>query len=112
MMFSSFMEQKCYIQEVIDPATGKHYNLHIYSRIPETGFFAGFIMNEFYLTDKDPKHGVIVNIGRKGFAKDEFETTDDMTAELENIIRDCLPEGFKRFEAIMASGIKGNELKF
>ena len=47
MMFSSFMEQKCYIQEVIDPATGKHYNLHIYSRIPETGFFAGFIMNEF-----------------------------------------------------------------
>ena len=97
---------------MIDPATGKHYNLHIYSRIPETGFFAGFIMNEFYLSDKDPKHGVLVDIGRKGFAKDEFETTDDMTAELENIIRDCLPEGFKRFEAIMASGIKGNELKF
>ena len=67
---------------------------------------------EFYLTDKDPKHGVLVDIGRKGFAKDEFETTDDMTAELENIIQDCLPEGFKRFEAIMASGIKGNELKF
>ena len=79
-MFSSFMEQKCYIQEVIDPATGKHYNLHIYSCIPETGFFAGFIMNEFYLTDKNPKHGVLVDIGRKGFAKDEFETTDDMTA--------------------------------
>ena len=37
MMFSSFMEQNCYIQEVIDPTTGKHYNLHIYSCIPETG---------------------------------------------------------------------------
>jgi len=41
-----------------------------------------------------------------------MEQKDDMTAESESIIQDCLPEGFKRFEAIMASGIKGNELKF
>ena len=109
-MFSNVMDGKLYIQEIVDPETGKYYNLHIRSFAPTTSPLAGMICNEFYLTDSDPYHDVQVGIGRKALFPDEFNTQEEMTAELEKIIKACLPAGFKRFEAIMASGIRGNEL--
>ena len=109
-MFSNVLEEKHYIQEVVDPETGKHYNLHIRSCVPTNSPQGGMICNDFYLTDSNPYHDVQVGIGRKAFFPDEFDTQEEMTAELDKIIKACLPAGCKRFEAIMASGIKGNEL--
>lgn len=111
-MFSNVLDYKVYIQEVTDPATGKHYNLHINSCVPDSSPLAGFICNEFYLTTPDPHCDVLVGIGKQAYADDQFDTIEEMTAALEEVIQSKLPEGFKRFEAIMNSGIKGNELVF
>lgn len=110
-MFNNILKETRYIQEVIDPETKKHYNLHIVSTIPDNGLLAGFICNELYLTVSDPCIDILVGIGKKAFAPDEYNTDDEFTAALEKVIMACLPEGFKRYEAIMANGIEGNELK-
>ena len=111
-MFSNILFEKVYIQEVVNPETGKHYNLHIRSCIPETSVLAGFITNQFYLTTSDPHCDVLVGIGRKAYAPDEFDSVEDMVADLDVLIQSMLPAGFKRFEAIMASGLNGNEWVF
>lgn len=103
------MTEKEYIQEVVDPETEKHYNVHIYScdDAPTPGFKA----YQIYLTDPNPSTGVLVDIGRKAYAKDKFDSEAAMMEDFEKIIEKSLPSGFKRFEAIMASGLKGNELQ-
>ena len=90
------------------PRPGDITICNIISFVPEIGIFAGFNVNDFYLTDKNSKHEVLVCIGHKAFADDEFESIEEITAELEDVLWGCLPDGFKRFEAIMENGIKVN----
>ena len=110
-MFNNILKETRYIREVIDPETQKHYLLHIVSTTPDYSALAGFICNEFYLTVSDPYIDILVGIGKKAFAPDEYDTEDEFAAALEKVIMDCLPEGFKRYEAFLANGIKGNKLK-
>lgn len=108
-MFNNMINQNLYIQEVADPETQKHYNVHIYFEIANVGPLAGFHCAEFYITDSDPYHGILVNFGRKAFAPEEFNE-DGATEILGRLILEKLPDGIKRFEAVMSHGIAGNEL--
>ena len=110
-MFDNMIKQNLYIQEVVDPESKKHYLVHIYYSIANIGPLEGFHCAEFYITDNDPHHGVLVNYGKKAFEPEEFNENEACDI-LGKLILEKLPEGIKRFEAIMSQGIKGNELKF
>ena len=111
-MFHNTLDTRVYIQEVCDKATGKHYNVHIKSCIPQNGPLKGLVCNDVYITTPDPHCDVLVGIGHKAFAPDEFDTVEDMTAALDEFAAELLPDGIKRFEAIMATGIAGNEMNW
>ena len=108
-MFHNFLDKRVYIQGVVDPKTGKEYLVHIESYIAPNGPLAGFICNEVYITVPDPSCDVLVGIGKKAFADDEFDSPEDMLAELGTLVEKMLPSGFERFEAIMENGLSGNE---
>jgi len=110
-MFDNLLNQNLYIQEVIDPKTKKEYLVHVYFSVANTGLLKGFHCAEFYITDKDPYHGVRVNFGNQAFSPEEFEA-EKATDILGRLIEAKLPNGIKRFEAIMSHGIAGNELEF
>lgn len=109
-MFDNMLNQNLYIQEVVDPESEKHYLVRIYSSIANIGPLKGFHCAEFYITDNDPKHDVLVGFGRKAFAPEEFDE-DEATEILGRLILEKLPDGIKRYEAVMSHGITGNELK-
>lgn len=109
-MFDNMLEQKLYIQEVVDPESEKHYLVHIYFSIANIGPLKGFHCAEFYITDNDPKHDILVGFGRKAFAPEEVDE-DKATKILGKLILEKLPDGIKRYEAVMSHGINGNELK-
>lgn len=111
-LFSNILNQRKYIQEVCNPKTGKHYNVHIDICVPESGALTGLIACVFSITISDPHCGVNVEFGRKAFDGDEFESFDELISALDTQLNEELPKGIDRFEAIMANGIKGNELQF
>ena len=109
-MFNNMIDQKLYVQEVIDPESKKDYLVHIYYSIANMEPLEGFHCIEFYITDKNPHHGLLVNYGRRAFTPEEFEA-EKATDTLEQTRLEGLSDGIKRFEAIMAHGISGNELE-
>ena len=111
-LFSNILNQRKYIQEVCDPKTGKHYNVHVDVCIPESGLLTGMIVSDFYITTSDPHCNVLVGFGHKAFVGDEFESFDDLVAALDTYLNRELSKGIERFEAIIAYGIKGNEYQF
>ena len=110
-LFHNVLNQRKYIQEVCDPKTGKHYNVHIDMCVPESGLLTGLIACDFSITTPDPHCNVQVGFGHKAFIGDEFDSFDDFVIALDTQVNEELPKGIKRFEAIMASGIKGNEFQ-
>ena len=110
-MYHLMINQDLYIQEVVDPKTGKHYNIRVYFYISKEYPFQGCYCAEFYITDRNPHHDVLVNYGKQAFFPEEYES-GEAEEILRKVIFEKLPEGIKRFNAVMASGIKGNELKF
>jgi len=110
-MFNNFLEQSLYIQEVVDPETKKKYLVHVYFSVANTGGMKGFNCANFYITDSNPHHGVLVNFGNQAFDLKKFEV-DEATEILGRLILEKLPDGIKRFEAIMSHGIAGNELQW
>lgn len=112
-MFDNMINQNLYIQEVVDSESKKHYLVHIYFSVANIGPLSGFHCAEFYITDKNPQHNVLVNYGRKAFAPEEIEEFKEreITEILGKLILEKLPDGIKRYEAIMSHGIAGNELK-
>ena len=109
-LYAEIIEEKRYIQEVVNPENGNHYMLNVVSYVPDSGILNGMHCVELYLCDSDLTHDVKVGIGKKAFPPEEY-TQEEMTTELDSIINSYLPEGFRRFEAIMASGLEGNELR-
>lgn len=110
-MFSNLLKQNLYIQEVVDPKTGKKYLVHVYFSVANTGEIKGYNSINFYITDSDPRHGILVNFGNQAFSPEEFEA-GKATEILGQLIEEKLPDGIKRFEAIMSQGIAGNELQW
>lgn len=109
-MFDNILNQKLYIQEVVDHESKKHYLVRIYLSIANIGPLEGLYCTEFYITDNDPEHDILVGFGRKAFTPEEFDE-DEATKILGRLISEKLPDGIKRYEAIMSHGINGNEMK-
>jgi len=100
-MFANVLEEICYINEVTNEKTEKNYLLNIVRSVPTTSILAGFYCYEIYLTDSNPKHDILVCIGRKAFAPEEYETEDDRLAALKEIINDALKKNYDRVEKLL-----------
>ena len=94
------------ILSVKDPITKKNYNIHIKTSIANMGPLEGYLCSEIYLTDSNPDHDILVNIGRKAFAVEDFSTADEKFNELIKIAKANLADGIKLFETIVATCIE------
>ena len=110
-MYDAMINQNLYISEIVDPETGKHYYFHVYFYISKEYPLKGLYCAELYITDRNPHHGVLVKYGSMAFSPEVYESGEAVEI-LGRELFEKLPEGIKRFNAVMASGIKGNELKF
>lgn len=110
-MYFNMHKQTMYILEVVDPKSQKHYSIHVYSSVANEWPLEGLHCVELYITDQNPHHDVLVGYWKKAFTPEEYAGGQAVRI-LNKMIFAKLPKGIKRFEAIMAHGIKGNELKF
>ena len=99
-------------ESVTNPITGKEYTIQLTYDHPNDGPIAGTHVFDFYITSPDPHCDVLVGFGKKGYFEDEFDETAEMLDDVKARVNKLLPYAYERFEAIMASGIKGNELSW
>lgn len=109
-MIIELSDGKLYTKKMFDQETGKAYLIHVHTHTAKSGKLIGHHRAELYITDENPNHGVLVNFANLSYEPDGFVGVE-ATKELNQTISQNLPEAIKRFEAIMAQGIKGNELQ-
>ena len=102
-MFTNEMKQRRFICEMGEAKDGHHYIVHVFRTESENGALAGMVTYEFYLTDSNPDHDLLLGIGRKAFAPGEYSSEKEMYPEIEEEIKADLIDGIRRFESIMES---------
>lgn len=98
-MFKNYLEESKYITPVTDERTGNTYVLHMFrtENAPEEGC----IVYDMYLSDTNPNHDILVGIGHKVFANDDYNTEDERLDALKDIIDTLLFENYDRVHKIL-----------
>lgn len=102
-MFTNELKQHRFICEMGEAKDGHRYLVNVFRTEPDNGALEGMVTYEFYLTDSNPDHDLLLGIGRKAFAPDEYSSEKEMYPAIEEDIKAGLIEGIKRFESIMES---------
>lgn len=91
-MFSNVLEELRYISEVTD-SKGRKFILHIMRCVANAGTLEGFICYDFYLTDSKPEHDILVGIGHKAFAPEEYKTEEERLDALQPLLEEFINDG-------------------
>lgn len=102
-MLYNVLSETRYIAEIVNDETGKHYTLHMIRN--EDAPVEGFIAYEFYISDQNPEHDILIGIGRKAFADDEYATEDKRLEELKDILDRALSENWDRVDRLLDQSV-------
>lgn len=96
------------VEEVVDKETGKKYIVHAYIDAvnPEEKYYA-----DFYISDDDPSHKLLVGFGGADVSPERIKKLKANQEKVSSAFSESLAKGIKRFEAVMAQGMQGNELR-
>ena len=82
---------------------GYEFIMHLTKSICNIGPLSGCICYYCYLTDSNPNHNLLVEITRKAFLPDEFETEKERMTVMEPLIRNALVKNAERAYRLLNS---------
>ena len=100
-MFSNSFNQKVYIREMLDPISLKHYRVEIHMTFANCGMTEGWVCTHTYLSDFDPRHDIMVGIGRQIFLPEDIVSEGECILRLEDAAYQALPDAAVKYEKML-----------
>lgn len=99
-MFNNVLEELHYVSDVKD-SKERTFVLHILRCVANNGPLSGFFCYDFYLSDQNPEHDILVGIGHKAFAPDEFNSEEERLNSMQELLAGFIEENAdKAFEIL------------